>query len=127
MIYKNSIKYKQNKKGTSLSARFEYKEELEFPRFVKEDIQARLNLGDEFKNYLKIVEGLTLNSPYFACDGNGLGRHVGFYPNRKNLRLRIDILSNQQVSKKEMFNLDALDTFIAEGKYPEKQGEYRKV
>lgn len=117
MLYKHSIKYKQNKKGTTLSARFGYKEEVRLQIDTKEKIQERLDLGNEFKNYLNNVEGLKLTSPFFACDGNDLGRHVGFYPNKKKLILKVDITTDKNVSIEHMLNLDSLDVFIARGIY----------
>ena len=127
MLHKSSIKYKEKSKGTTLFARFEYTGEVRLKVDTKEAIQERLGLGEEFKKYLGTVEGLKLNAPFFACDGNGLGRYVGFSPNKRKLTLKVDITTNQQISQEKMLNLDALDLFLARGQYPENKGNYRKI
>ena len=98
MIYEDDIKYKQNKKGTSLSARFEYKGvvrlKLPINKNIKEDIQRRLNIGnnDEFKDYLKEVEGLELTSLYFFNkDKKRFKRYGGIYPYKRSLVLKIGL------------------------------------
>jgi len=120
MIQPNSLKYNKNKRGTTLSVRFNYKEEVRIGVDLKENIQARLDLGYEFKEYLEHTEGLKLNSPFYAFDGNGLGREVGFEPSKRRLSLKVCIKSKQQILEENMLDLKAFDLFIARGKLPGK-------
>jgi hypothetical protein len=126
MIYEDWIKYKPSKKGTSLTAEFNYQEEVrlkgDINKYIKKEIQNRLDIenNDEFRDYLKKVEGLVLNCTYLASEGNGLGRRIHLNPNKKKLTLKVEVITEQQVPKEDMLNWDALDSFIAEGKYPEK-------
>jgi hypothetical protein len=124
MIYKSNIKYKKSKKGTTLSAKFSYKDEIRLGVDIKENIQRRLDIGnnDEFKDYLKNAEGLELTSTYFFNDDSKeFERHGGIYPSKKNLRFKIDVISKQQVSEKNMLNLANLDIFLARGITPYKK------
>ena len=130
MIHRNSSKYDINERGTRLHAKFDYNLEVERKYLDKEGIQKRMDSmnNDELKDYLLKVEELNLGSPYFANgegegDGKGLGRIVRFNINKRKLKFSLEVKTKQQVSQDQMLNLDALDSFIAEGKYPEKQGE----
>ncbi len=130
MIERSSINYVKKDHRTYLSAKFRYKRVVELGVSSKEDIQKRLNLannGKEMRKYLSKVEGLALNCLYIASERDGLRRHLELKPNKRRLRLKINVYTDQQVSMEKMFNLDDLDTFIAEGKYPEEQGEDRKI
>ena len=125
MKYKKP-RYTPNKRGTTLFARFRYQEEVRIEVDSKENIQARLDTlnNNKLNFYLILAEGLELTSPRFANrDYDKLGRSLSFLTlNKRKLTLTVKVKSEQQVSREEMLNLDALDTFIAEGKYPENKG-----
>ena len=121
MIYDSWINYKQNKKGTSLSATFRFKDEVKLKVDTKENIQKRLDLdnNDELKDYLKKVEELELNSSNsFYKDGKRLGRRGDLKISKRNLTLRLKINTSRRISKEKILRWDDLDLFIAKGEYP---------
>jgi len=115
------ITYTKGKYGTTLSTKFGYKGELRLGVSSKKDIQERLDTmnNDELKDYLKKVEGLDLNLSYsFNGDDRKLWRRGGFKINKRNLTLRLNVSTPKRVLQEKMFDLDALDSFIAKGEYP---------
>lgn len=105
---------------TTLTARLEFKDEVA-PKDI-EDVQKRLKWrkeieGNYLRKYLKDVGKMTLHTPlngsskYFS----GFEKKVRLKENLKKLKLDIKITSNNDLLRTDMFDLEALNTFILTG------------
>jgi len=120
--YSQAIKYTEGLEDgifTSLKAKLSFKEEVA-PKDVP-DIQERLKWKepvDSLRNYFNYVEKMNIQTPLAGQKKYFLGseRKVRLKENLRRLRLEIKITSKGDILKKDMFDLEALNTFILTGK-----------